>query len=785
MFYCFRSAQNYMQNSGAYTESDVTRLNNLIAEERRKIRLDKYGGGGGSAKKVSTLPTGWKLTTEDGASKIAAPDGNIFESRVQAIAHMIVNGFEKSEIDEMRKHLKHEGWEDMNLLPEDWKIYKVESDSDMIFLSHSAEIFDSIEAAMEEIVSNQIYTQADIVNIRSLHETQNKAIRQNSGKYEWIENDPTVPAGWKTRTVEGKLKRKFYLAPDGNIFACRRSGLQHLIKDNAASTVIEEMRDKLTHEGWSTVDFLPYKWLIRKSEGSTNGIYDVDFWILSQHGVVFRSTKAATEFMSASSDYTQEDIDKITTKLESERKKARQLKYDWLDGDETVPTGWKVRFVEGKTRKTFFLSEDGCQFACRRSALQHMINESYPTEAVEEMRGKLRHEGWEEDSHLPTGWRVRKSEGSTNGMFDVNYYYLSKEGIMFHSTKAVINYMKNNQTYSDEDINKIKMRLEIETRKNRPQKYDWLEDDNLPAGWKYRTIVKAGIRTDYVITETGAQFQSRRAAIENMIKENFDAHTIYKMWSTLDAEGWVIDNDRLPKGWRVRSKERLKDNWQFYFLSPQMEIFKSNKAVLDFISFQKETYSEEDFQKMKQWIEEEQRARREENYTWDEESDLPEGWKVRSVVTNSKNIREFFLTPEGDQIAGRKKAIEVMNAKGVPKKIIDAQTTKMKEVSFRNQNKPAEEEFKEDEVVAVQDPQSSYFSSDDEHEMEDMQMFENDDGSSHIDLSGMVPEFEPVEITAVNYEGEEEDGDVDEDDDFNDVEEITDEICSNEGIIYF
>ena len=55
-----------------------------------------------------------------------------------------------------------------------------------------------------------------------------------------------------------------------------------------------------------------------------------------------------------------------------------------------------------------------------------------------------------------------------------------------------------------------------------------------------------------------------------------------RLWSTLDVEGWVTD-DGLPKGWRIRSKDRLKDNWQFYFLSPQMETFKSNKAVLDYI----------------------------------------------------------------------------------------------------------------------------------------------------------------------------------------------------------
>merc|ERR1711953_912913 len=215
------------------------------------------------------------------------------------------------------------------------------------------------------------------------------------------------------------------------------------------------------------------------------------------------------------------------------------------------------------------------------------------------MRSCLIHEGWDNDSHLPPAWKVRKSEGSTNGQFDVNYYYLSSDGTMFHSTRAVINYMKKRpQEYNERDIKQIKTRLENETRKNRPQKYDWKEEENLPEGWKYRTIIKGGIRTDFILTAEGGQHQSRRAAIENMIKENYDPHAIFKMWSTLDVEGWVTDDDRLPKGWRVRSKDRLKDNWQFYFLSPQMEIFKSNKSVLDYIASQSDTYSSEDFEKV-------------------------------------------------------------------------------------------------------------------------------------------------------------------------------------------
>jgi len=547
---------------------------------------------------------------------------------------------------------------------------------------------------------------------------------------------------------------------------------------------------------------------------------DVDYWFLSPDGHLFRSTKSAVEFMTENPTYTEDDVIKITTKLEAERKAVRQQKYDWIEGDQTVPHNWKVRVIEGKTKKTFFLSEDGNQFACRRSALQHMIKENYPEVDIVAMRGKLVYEGWEDDDLLPPGWKVRKSEGSTNGVFDVNYYYLSSDGTMFHSTRAVITYMKRRQDYTDKDIEKIKTRLENETRKNRPQKYDWLEEDMLPPGWKYRTIVKGGIRTDFILTAEGGQHQSRRAAIESMIKENFDPQSIFRMWSTLDVEGWVTDDDRLPKGWRVRSKDRLKDNWQFYFLSPQMEIFKSNKSVLDYISGQPDVYSPEDYQKVKLWIEEEQRARRGENYTWNDDSSLPSGWKMRTVITNSNNIREFFLTPDGDHIAGRKKAIEMMRDKGCYKKgEIDKMVRKMKQISDKNQNKkpstdrgwgPGASPARVDEDWRVEDNTSqdgsymegtlqpavdwtkqveeesrNFYSSDEEGEHEDMRMFDVENNADQsivesieetntIDMKGFVPEFEPVEITPVQYN----DDDVysEDEDEFNDAEEITDEL---------
>jgi len=737
------------------------------------------------------------------------------------------------EVEEMRKCLKHEGWEEDSLLPLGWRMRKSENysngvlDVDYTLMSKEGEIYNSLKTAVEFMESTDKYSDEDIVQIRTLYENESKQNRQQ--KYDWAE-DPTVPSGWKTRTVDGKMNKKFFLAPDGSSFACRRSGLQHMIKEKFLEKEVNIMREMLVHEGWETDEALPFNWKIRKSEGTTNGITDVDYWFLSPEGHLFRSTKSAVEFMTENPLYNDADIIKITTKLEAERKVVRQQKYDWIEGDETVPPNWKVRVIEGKTRKTFFLSEDGNQFACRRSALQHMIKENYPESEIMVMREKLAYEGWEDDDLLPQGWKVRKSEGSTNGVFDVNYYYLSSDGTMFHSTRAVITYMKNRQDYNQSDIEKIKTRLENETKKNRPQKYDWLEDAMLPPGWKFRTIIKGGIRTDFILTSEGGQHQSRRAAIESMIKDDFDPQAIFRMWSTLDVEGWVTDDDRLPKGWRVRSKDRLKDNWQFYFLSPQMEIFKSNKSVLDYISSQPEVYSSEDYNKVKQWIEEEQKARRGENYTWNDDASLPKGWKMRTVVTNSNNIREFFLTPEGDHVAGRKKAIEIMKETGsYSKGVIDKMTRKMKQVSDKNSSKkPADRgwgpgaspprieddwsigqaasnsmslEISGSPTTANADWHNPQYeeenslvysnSSDDENDVVyhesivDTSLANNssvevvDESNNTIDMKGFIPEFEPVEITPVKYTDNNsniDDDDSEDDDEFNDAEEITDEM---------
>ena len=59
----------------------------------------------------------------------------------------------------------------------------------------------------------------------------------------------------------------------------------------------------------------------------------------------FESTKSAIKFMKECNKYSDQDISKLEAKIVSEAKKLCPDKYEWLEGDETVPAGWKYRTV--------------------------------------------------------------------------------------------------------------------------------------------------------------------------------------------------------------------------------------------------------------------------------------------------------------------------------------------------------------------------------------------------------------------------------------------------------
>ena len=146
----------------------------------------------------------------------------------------------------------------------------------------------------------------------------------------------------------------------------------------------------------------------------------------------FESTKSAIKFMKECNKYSDQDIAKLEAKIVSEAKKLCPDKYEWLEGDETVPTGWKYRTVmcsNGKLvvgiqifhqnypqlcsglERQFFLAPDGSSYSGRKQAVEYMNKHGYGQEDIKIMESGFKIQWIDDDPSLPDGQ-----------LFDIHYF---------------------------------------------------------------------------------------------------------------------------------------------------------------------------------------------------------------------------------------------------------------------------------------------------------------------------------------------------------------------------
>ena len=123
----------------------------------------------------------------------------------------------------------------------------------------------------------------------------------------------------------------------------------------------------------------------------------------------------------------------------------------------------------------------------------------------------------------------------------------------------------------------------------------WRSDPTLADSWLMCSDLDKQILK---FSPTGGRFQSRKDAIDYMIREGQSSSDIFTMWNCLDVEGWVSDEDHLPRGWRWKTRgdtcKKIK------FLSPMMEVVRSREKMLEILK-NNDDYQEEDVRKFQNW----------------------------------------------------------------------------------------------------------------------------------------------------------------------------------------
>ena len=158
----------------------------------------------------------------------------------------------------------------MLYLPTGW-LHKERKETDKCIniISKEGKMFNSYKVAVLFMRSTSNYSSEDIHTFYLFPDGDKRNSEKRRGKtgngtYEekkqqkrilstakdWIEDDETVPKGWKTK-INDSTGRKCFLSRNNQvIMSTRRGAMKALIKSGAAEEEVEEMRSLLLHDGW-------------------------------------------------------------------------------------------------------------------------------------------------------------------------------------------------------------------------------------------------------------------------------------------------------------------------------------------------------------------------------------------------------------------------------------------------------------------------------------------------------------------------------------------------------
>ena len=650
----FISVIEYMKSfPGNYNDKHVDGINKIREEcsaELRKMSFDWI--------KDEYLPIGWKMRTSEGKknkSYFNSPFGVQFQSRSSVLQHLITEKAPQKDIDNMRLSLmNHEGWDTNSLLPPGWMFKKDSKSVSVKLFTSEGVVCKSFLSAQEYMKSvPQIYTKQNADDLNQMKEETSARVRINT--YEWTE-DTLLPAGWKMRMSEGKKPKPYFSSPQGIQILGRTSLLQHLIKEGAPTTDIENLKFSLIiNEGWEQVQLLPPGWLFKKEENRNFK----SIKLFANEGVVFESFLSATEYIKSQREiYIDIDVERINQLARENSARIRSNTYDWTT-DPSLPDGWKMRTHNGRDgKRVFFLDNSDHQIKGRRNALRNLIKENYSEEEIYRLRKALSQDGWRKSKLVPEKWRVRMP-GDWPALTRHEVQFLTCQGLVLNGFKAAIETMKFlPETFSKIDVNRLNKLKKMSILERRKSSTDWVKGENLPQGWK---VKKSGVKW-YFLNPDGYQFKGRRLAFVNMIENKYPEEVLDKFRDDLALDGWQKD-DLVPPNWMVR---RIGGGHETQFLTCQGNITHGFKGAIETMESQPETFSQLHVEQIYKFKEKSTLNRRKSNTVWVKGENLPEDWKMKQTGEKC-----FFLNPEGYQFNGRKLALKNMILNRYSQNVID------------------------------------------------------------------------------------------------------------------
>jgi len=655
-FVGIRKAVKLLNNSEEYTGLDLENLHAFFGmfSNLKRESDDSWIDGD------DHLPEGWRYKITHGPNgdyaRVLSPNGDAFSSKSKALAYMVKNKYDEEAIKKMIAALVYDGWIESSFLPPQWRYRKCKvGRNEYNFLSPKGEMFPSRKTLVDFFNSSEKYSTEDINNLDALKEEIRAKWAQDN--HDWIEEDPTVPQGWKIRYFESMRKKKlrkrcYILSPSGAVFQTRLKALQFMIQNCHPEDQITYMRNQLDKEGWCSHPSLPENWRIKKILSGGKG-----HSFLSSEGTV-TSLKGALEHIEKASDkYTAEDSEGLVFVAKGFTEHLAKLNYEWLE-NETVPTGWKMRNF-GTLGREYFLTPSGDEMVGRINTIQFLLKQglsaTHPDILI--LSSGLENAGWKEDlDTIPRGWMKKQVMKSTRAV--QQYKYISPDFKEFKSLTSVYHYMRANG-FPTTDVNIVKQHLDVKSilsNRRVPPKltmertYKWQETNLLPEGWKIAVKkLKYGEQRNLFLSPSGILLKKAVLAFQVMFEDGIDGKYFPHMYNLMGKEGWEEDSE-LPEGWRINLDKKQfpknlidEEDVNVIFLTEKSQILSKTKAIR-YLSDGKEFDSKQVDRFLSFLYELENGLER----GWKGDSTLPEGWRIRIVDLGFKKTYHL-MTPDQEE----------------------------------------------------------------------------------------------------------------------------------------
>merc|ERR1712129_245156 len=355
----------------------------------------------------------------------------------------------------------------------------------------------------------------------------------------------------------------------------------------------------------------------------------------STHGNVFNNRAEAFRYMIEHPDtYTKSDIDEMITRLVHE---------DWHT-HPLLPVGWRIKKLE---TDVLTLTEAGSLYKVVKSA-RAKIKKHFSEVELKKFSTLM-------DSLQPTNreyLNTATKASPPNRPEPTTAEEELKDPLDVSSTKPspsknteartllkVVHIKKERVPDLEEQSNHVHDSVQV---KQEPKGQD-AETEILPRGWKMENNEYA---EEVILNADGRRFESRRDAAEFMIKNNYTPKSIYNLWNSLDQEGWILQSDIVPAGWRVKFHPGLYD---YKYLTRDMKIIHSTEEASLLIKASKEC----DQEKFEKWASEVSKSCP--KIVWKTDASLPSEWLISSGLQS-----EIIKDPKGSLFEGRKEAIDYM-----------------------------------------------------------------------------------------------------------------------------